>query len=213
MSEIQSLARGLKIVNLLNKTSNEISVTEIAGHLGVDKGSASRLLMTLAVYGFVEKNEITRRYQLRTVVGLSHDVLVRLPLREAAKPFLRQLIETAVVRTWQWRRREKRFTLMGRSPATLRVNAQVGTMNPLRFLHFAGQGTSGLRSLRDSRNAGSLHLSHDHRPGSIGDAPLSLCARQAMLDNEEFDLGVRCIAAPVFDYRDRWSAASAFPAR
>ncbi len=94
MTEIQSLARGLKILDLLGQASDGISITELAETLKVDKGSASRLASTLARYGYAEKDEVTRRYHLGPqVVGLSRSVLTRLPLREAAKPYLRQLME------------------------------------------------------------------------------------------------------------------------
>ncbi len=45
MSEIQSLARGLKILDLLGQSQDGVSVTELAESLGVDKGSASRLVV------------------------------------------------------------------------------------------------------------------------------------------------------------------------
>ena len=44
MTEIQSLARGLKILDLLGQASDGISITELAETLKVDKGSASRLV-------------------------------------------------------------------------------------------------------------------------------------------------------------------------
>ena len=52
MAEIQSLARGLRILELLSVSENGVGVTELAEELGVDKSSASRLMQTLANYGF-----------------------------------------------------------------------------------------------------------------------------------------------------------------
>ena len=43
MAEIQFLARGLKILELLGQAQDGVSITEPAEYLGVDKGSASRL--------------------------------------------------------------------------------------------------------------------------------------------------------------------------
>src|SRR5512139_1273606 len=134
MAEIQSLARGLKILDLLGQTTDGISITELSEVLDVDKASASRLVSTLARYGYAEKDDVTRRYHLGPrVVGLSRSVLTRLPLREVARPYLRQLME----RTGECA--HLAVTAQGKalyidqveSPATLRVNAQVGTMNPL----------------------------------------------------------------------------------
>lgn len=205
MTEIQSLARGLKILDLLGQASDGISITELAETLKVDKGSASRLVSTLARYGYAEKDEVTRRYHLGPqVVGLSRSVLTRLPLREAAKPYLQQLME----RTGECAhlavpaQGKALYIDQVASPATLRVNAEVGTMNPL---HCTALGKALLafgdveipRTLErftprtiKSKRALQEHLAEIRRGGYA-------------VDDEEFDLGVRCIAVPVFDFRGK----------
>jgi len=56
LPEIQSLARGLKIMELLAASSEPVSITELAAELGIDKSSASRLVQTLATYGYAEQD-------------------------------------------------------------------------------------------------------------------------------------------------------------
>ncbi len=205
MTEIQSLARGLKILDLLGQTQDGSSITEVAEYLGVDKGSASRLVSTLAQYGYVEKNEITRRYHVGPqVVSLSRSVLTRLPMREAAKPFLRQMME----RTGECAhlavpaQGKVLYIDQVESPVTLRVNAQVGTMNPL---HCTALGKVLLAY-------GDLDIPSDlapFTPNTITDSEtlrrhLEEIRRQGFaVDDEEFDIGVRCIAVPVFDFRGK----------
>jgi DNA-binding IclR family transcriptional regulator len=205
MSEIQSLARGLKILNLLSQTQEGISNTELARALGVDKGSASRLVSTLVLYGYAEKDESTRRYYLGPqVVSLSRSVLNRLPLREAAKPFLRQLMERTGECAHLAVPAQGRVLYIDQveSPATLRVNAQVGTMNPL---HCTALGKALLafgavelpktlehytpRTIK-SKRALQQHLEEIRQTGYA-------------VDDEEFDPGVCCIAVPVFDFRGK----------
>ena len=205
MSEIQSLARGLKILDILGQSSGGVSITELAEHLQVDKASASRLAATLARYGYVEKDEVTRRYQLGPqVVSLSRSVLTRLPLREAAKPFLRQLMEATgeCAHLAVPAQGKALYIDQVESPATLRVNAQVGTMNPL---HCTALGKAllafGQLPLPESLEA--------HTPKTITSKKLLRRhldeVRQAgyAVDDEEFDPGVRCIAVPVFDFRGK----------
>lgn len=205
MTEIQSLARGLKILDLLAEAGDGLSVTELAEALGVDKASASRLVSTLAQYGYVEKDPATRRCHLGPqVVGLSRRVLARLPLREAGRPFLRQLME----RTGECAhlavpaQGKALYVDQVESPATLRVNAQVGTMNPL---HCTALGKVLLafgdlplpapleaftpRTITEPETL-RRHLEEVRRLGYA-------------VDDEEFDPGVRCIAAPVFDFEGR----------
>ena len=64
MAEIQSLARGLRILDLLSQAADDLSVTELADALKVDKASASRLVSTLAQNGFTERDAKSRRYRL-----------------------------------------------------------------------------------------------------------------------------------------------------
>jgi DNA-binding IclR family transcriptional regulator len=205
MTEIQSLARGLKILDLLGQASDGISITELAETLKVDKGSASRLVATLARYGYAEKDEVTRRYHLGPqVVGLSRSVLTRLPLREAAKPYLRQLMERTGECAHLAVPAQGRVLYIDQvaSPATLRVNAEVGTMNPLHctalgkaLLAFGDVEIPTKLERFTPRTIKSKRALQDHlvEIRLIGYA----------VDDEEFDPGVRCIAVPVFDFRGK----------
>ena len=202
MAEIQSLARGLKILDLLGQSPDGASITELSEYLKVDKGSASRLVSTLAQYGYVEKDEISHRYHVGSqVVILSRSVLTRLPLREAAKPFLRQMMESSgeCAHLAIAAQGKALYIDQVESPVTLRVNAQVGTMNPL---HCTALGKVLLafgdlkipndlpsftsRTITD-QEALQLHLDEVRKQGYA-------------TDDEEFDIGVRCIAVPVFDF-------------
>ena len=205
MSEIQSLARGLKILDLLGQSQDGLSVTELAEFLGVDKGSASRLVATLARYGYAEKDELTRRYQLGPqVVSLSRSLLARLPLRQAAKPYLRQLMErTGECAHLAVAAQGKALYIdQVESPATLRVNAQVGTLNPL---HCTALGKV-LLAFGDLALPASLEA---FTPRTITDPQALRLALDEIrrlgyaVDDEEFDPCVRCIAVPVFDSRGR----------
>ncbi len=205
MSEIQSLARGLKILDLLGKAQDGLSITELAKTLDVDKGSASRLMSTLARYGYAERDEVSRRYHLGSqVVSLSRNVLTRLPLREAAKPYLRQMME----RTGECAhlavpaQGKVMYIDQVESPATLRVNAQVGTMNPL---HCTALGkvllAFGDLDFPDQLDSFTPHTITS--PEALRRHLEEICKQGYAVDDEELDLGVRCIAVPVFDFRGK----------
>jgi len=205
MAEIQSLARGLKILDILGQAQNGVSITELAEHLDIDKASASRLVATLVNYGYAEKDQQTRRFHLGPqVVPLSRSVLARLSMREAAKPFLRELME----RTGECAhlavpaQGKVLYIDQVESPATLRVNAQVGTMNPL---HCTALGKV-LLAFGDLELPATLE---PFTPQTLTDPDMlrknleQVCAQGYAVDDEEFDLGVRCIAVPVFDFRGK----------
>lgn len=206
LSEIQSLARGLKIMELLAASSDPVSITELAAELGIDKSSASRLAQTLTIYGYAEQDAASRRYRLGPqVVRLSRSLLTRMPLRDEAKPFLRQLVE----RTGECAhlailaQDQALYVDQVESPASLRVTTGVGTLAPL---HCTALGKCLLafdngialpaelpsftpRTITDPQ-ALHLHLEQTRRQGYA-------------VDDEEYDFGVRCVAAPVFDYRGK----------
>ncbi|MBI4732209.1 MAG: IclR family transcriptional regulator [Chloroflexi bacterium] len=205
MSEIQSLARGLKILDLLGRSQDGVSITELADTLGVDKGSASRLMSTLARYGYAEKDEANRRYHLGSqVVSLSRSVLARLPLREAAKPYLREMMEHTGECAHLAVPAQGRALYIDQveSPATLRVNAQVGTMNPL---HCTALGKI-LLAFGDLELPLALETFTPHTitdPEALRHHMDEIRLLGYAVDDEEFDPGVRCIAVPVFDFRGK----------
>jgi IclR family transcriptional regulator, KDG regulon repressor len=205
MAEIQSLARGLKILEILGQAQDGVSITELAERLGVDKGSASRLVATLAGYGYAEKDDETRRYHLGPqVVALSRSLLTRLPLREAAKPFLRELMERTGECSHLAVPAQGKVLYIDQveSPATLRVNAEVGTMNPLHstalgkvLLAFGGlEPPSVLESFTPHTLTDLAKLRKNLE---------QVRTQGYAVDDEEFDPGVRCIAVPVLDFRSK----------
>jgi DNA-binding IclR family transcriptional regulator len=159
--------------------------------------------------GYAEKDEVSRRFHLGPqVVALSRSVLTRLPLREAAKPYLRQLME----RTGECA--HLAVTAQGKalyidqveSPATLRVNAQVGTMNPL---HCTALGKV-LLAFGDTPVPSTLE---SHTPRTITDPQVlkheleQIQQQGYAVDDEEFDNGIRCVAVPALDYRGKLAGA------
>jgi len=205
LSEIKSLARGLLLLNLLAEATNGSGVTELAKQLDINKSSASRLLQTLAQYGYVEKDEETRRYHLGAqVVVLSRSVLTRMPLRDQAKPFLHKLMERtgegahlAIVAQGQ-----ALYIDQVESPATLSVNTGVGTFAPL---HCTALGKSllayGATPMPDELQAYTQHTITD--PAVLLDHLEQVRRQGYATDDEEYAHGVRCVAVPVWDYRGK----------
>lgn len=205
MTEIQSLARGLKILEILGESANGVSVTELAEMLELDKGSASRLVATLANYAYAEKDPISRRYSLGPqVVTLSRSLLARLPLREVAKPFLRELMEKSGECSHVAILSQCKVLYVDQveSAASLRVNAEVGSLSPL---HCTALGKAmlaygrGILPQKLERFTANTITNPDELRRNLE----QVREQGYALDNEEFDLGVRCIAAPVFDYREK----------
>ena len=198
--EIQTLARGLQIMNQLEDAPEGLSVTYLARHLQLEKSSVSRFLRTLHNYGYVEQDERTRRYRLGArLVALGQRRLRQFTLREQARPFLRRLVdETGECAHLAVLTREQAFYVdQVDTSASLRVSAGIGTLAPL---HCTALGKV-LLAFGERRPVAELPI---FTPQTITD-PAEL-GRQLertrelgyALDDEEYTIGVRCLAAPVW---------------
>ncbi len=209
MAEVQSLARGLQIIEKLAQSENGLGITEIADEYQLDKGNISRMMQTLVKYGFADKAKDGRKYVLGPqVVRLSRMLLMRTSLRDTAKEYLKQLVEKtgecshlAILTQGQ-----ALYIDQEESPSSLRVYTGIGTMAPLHctalgkvFLAFAdAQVTPPLTSYTMRTISEQAML----------DLHLDMVRKQGYaVDDEEYNHGVRCVAAPVYDYRNKCIAA------
>lgn len=209
MAEIRSLARGLQILDLLGDSRDDVGVTELGGLLGVDKASASRLVATLAHHGYLEQNPATRRYHLGPrLLALRRARLSQLTLPEVAGPFLRSLMVRSGECAHLGVASQGRVLYLGQaeSPATLRVNVQVGQTAPL---HCTALG----KALLAFGAFEFPHVLEPFTPHTLTDRNRLARALAAThhqgyaVDDEEFELDVRCVAAPVYDDRSSVIAA------
>jgi IclR family KDG regulon transcriptional repressor len=201
--EIQSLARGLKILELLGQSQEGMSISELAQILELDKSSASRLASTLANYGYAQKDPSTQRYHLGLqILKLSRSFLFHPPLHEVARPFLVQLMEQTGECS------HLAVPVQGsalcidqvESPATLRVNVEIGQSLPLHctalgkvLLAFGGLPVPETLKRYTPHTILDINALRQH---------LQIIRQQGYAtDNEEYDLGVRCLAVPVYDFQ------------
>lgn len=87
----QTLDRGVRVLKLLADSEAGLTVTELAGRLGVNRTVVYRLLATLEQHGLVRRDVGGRAKVGLGVLRLSHRVHPL--LREAALPALRALAE------------------------------------------------------------------------------------------------------------------------
>jgi IclR family acetate operon transcriptional repressor len=200
-SEIQSLARGLKALDLIVDAGRALTITELAAALDVDKSSASRLIKTLVKYGYVQPDTLTRGYVAgRRVRSMGWMLLDRMPIREKARPYLQRLVRdtgecshTAVY--------SQGMALMiddVEAEASLRVVGGIGRMLPL---HCTAVGKS-LLAFADLPYPSPLEAKTPRTltdPDALRAHLESVRTAGYAYDDEEHQPGVRCIAAPVYD--------------
>ena len=212
---IQSLDRGLVILDLMSDRGGEISVTEAARLLQVDRSTASRLLATLEARGYVDQNVETHRFRLGTrLIHLSNVLLESLSLgtigHEEVKALVDQTGEGA------------QLAILGRidavfidhvdGPERLTIATNVGDHDPL---HCTAIGRTLLSGLTDEEVRDLLARTRLERYTTRTIVALNevvdrvkVVRRQGYaFDDEERYAGVQCVAAPVRDHTGRVVAA------
>ena len=209
--EIQSLARGIDILTFLTNADRPTGLTEIAQAMDLDKSTVYRLLVTLEARGYVVQDADTRRYRPGLqIVALGRKVISNIELRSVAKPWLKRLrqmtresVELALLAD------NRAIYIDGEeSTETLSVNTEVGKEIPI---HCTALGKSLVSHFtREELEKIFIHESLTrYTPRTITTLREliphleSVFERGYATDDEEFNLGVRCIAAPILDHRGK----------
>ncbi|MCC6615857.1 MAG: IclR family transcriptional regulator [Anaerolineae bacterium] len=201
MSGIQSLSRGLLILDCVASAGRSVSITEVAQMLQIDKSSASRLVKTLVQHDYLQPERGSRRFVLgKRMYQISWQLLNRMPVREKAKPYLYRLVQATGECSHTAVYSEGKALMIDdvEAEASLRVVGGVGRRIPLHctavgksllaFAHLPLPAVLETKTPRTITHTNELkaHLAEVRAAGYA-------------LDDEEHEPGVRCLAAPVYD--------------
>jgi DNA-binding IclR family transcriptional regulator len=90
---VAAVERAIAVLDALSDGTGELGTNEIARRTGINASTVSRLLATLTSARMVEHVPTTGRYRLGPrLLQLGSLVFGRLDLRDAARPYLRQLV-------------------------------------------------------------------------------------------------------------------------
>lgn len=202
MRAIQSLARGLQIIDLIASADEPVNVKDVADELDVDKSTASRLIGTLESYGYVQRARDSRAYTMgKRLHSISWQLTNRFALRDIARPYLVQLAaqtgECAHIGVYS---EGKALVTDDIQPeiSQLRVVSQTGR---LLHLHNTALG-KGLLAFGDLPMPDALPritpVTITNREQLIRELDITR-QRGYALDDEENEYGVRCMAAPIYN--------------
>lgn len=199
---VQSVDRTLDILELLASSPEPVGVTEVSRRLGLAQGTAHRLLGTLVQRGWA-RHDTGRRYAVGPAAMRVGDAAYR-ALGSSAGPVLRDAVqatgETANLAVLEGT--QMVYVAQAPSPHTLRIFAEVGRRVPL---HSTAVGKVALARMapatrRALLGSGPLPSRTPHTvtaPDRL-DTHLARVHEQGFaLDDEEQELGVRCVAVPV----------------
>lgn len=213
----QSLERGLGILAAFTGLSATLGIAEIAREVGLTKSTTHRYVNTLAVLGYLQQEEETRKYRLGAKsVEIGFAALNSIEITRVAAGSLQRLadetgftVSMAVLDGAEVVYIERRRSGRERH---LDLNLQVGSRLPayctaLGKVLLAAEEPARLRVLLDgtdlARRAPNTITAREHLM-----AALNRVRRGALaVNDEELTQGLRSVAAPVRDRSGRVTAA------
>lgn len=199
---VQSVDRALDLLEILARVEGPMGVGEVATATGLPQGTAHRLLRSLQVRGYVRR-DASRKYSLGAAAFLLGDAAQR-SLARSARPHLKALVdlagETANLAVLEGD--DVVYLAQVPSPQTLRMFAEVGRHVPP---HSTAVGKVLLAGMPRPQALGILGRRGlpAMTPNSITDLDRfteeldATAARGWASDEEEQELGIRCVAVPV----------------
>lgn len=203
---VQSVARALDLLELVAAADDEIALVELARRAGLQPPTAHRLLQTLADREWVVQNPRTSRYRLsHKLLSLVGDIEARTArLRALARPHLEAIRDAADESTNLVVLDGLAAVYVDQVPSSrpVRLFTEIGGRVPAyasgagkAILAFQPQGVtdkllarSRLRALTANTLSARDQLETDLRRTR---------ERGYALDNEEYESGVVCVAAPI----------------
>lgn len=206
---IQSLDRGLKILEILGKSERPLSLNEITEYFDIDRSSIFRLLGTLVAHNFVYQDPETKKYILGfKIMELSGAFGEQTKIETFLRPVLKHICERTHQNTHlaMLHGKDVVFIAVEQPRSSLSMHISVGTREPAFptalgkvLLAFMPQAEKEmlLRNVKLQKYTKKTITSIGAYKKHLDDIGNNKYA----IDNEEYRLGVVCIAAPVFNHR------------
>jgi IclR family transcriptional regulator, KDG regulon repressor len=204
---IQVLERAFGVLDVLAEDPGGVSLAELSSSLRLHKATTHRLLMVLEAARFVERNAGTGKYHLGSrLMELGLSAISRLDVYDVARPHLRSLVEKTgeTAHLAVFRDGEVVSLIDVESRQTLRTPSAVGERRPA---YCTALGKAML-----------AYLSPEHLEQYLRGRSLKAYTRKTItsgsrlrtelrmvrdrgyaIDDEEWEVGLRCIGAPVHD--------------
>ncbi|HYN97704.1 MAG TPA: IclR family transcriptional regulator [Pilimelia sp.] len=208
---VKSARRTLDILELLTRRQVPLTFTEIADALGFPRSSLHNLLRTLVQSGWAELDPVTRRYALGIRVWQAGNAYLRaVDLAERARPYM-ESVRDAFQDTVQLAVRDGRFNVYIAKVEGSELLVLASAIGRRLAAHATGVGKVLLADLDADERAAVLYGQPLERftphtitePAALEREFAAIRDRGHSHDNEEYTLGVRCVAVGVRDHSGR----------
>jgi IclR family KDG regulon transcriptional repressor len=203
-SRLSSVASSIRLLKAFSEEQVEIGISDLAKRLGVAKSTVHRLAVTLVADGMLEQNPDTGKYRLGlSLFRLGSLVRRRMNVSTEARPLLRELREKVneTVHLAVLDGTEIMYVFNLESTQSIRMRSDVGVRKPA-YCTAEGQVILAYQPpevieqvVRDGLAARTPQTITD--PLALKKVLEGVRARGCAIEDEESELGMRCIAAPL----------------
>ena len=205
---VQSVDRALKILDLLKDREEGLGITEISHQMGIAKSTAHRLITTLEHHHYVKKTSENGVYSLGLkFIEMTQHVLETMDIVTIARPLLQKLTKETreISHLCMLDGDELVYIDKVESQSTIRIYSQTGRRAPM---YCTGVGKVLLSYFPEHKLAKYLQSTEltaftENTLTTPEEIKQELAATRAQgyaKDEEEHELGIRCVAAPVFNH-------------
>lgn len=210
---IQSLGRGLAVINSFSRERTTQTLSEVAQQTGLTRATARRVLLTLADLGYVHQN--SRAFSLTPkVLDLGYSYLSSLQVVELAQQPMERLVEEVRESSSMSVLDGDEIVYVARVPTKriMTISLAIGSRLPAYATSMGRVLVAGLSEdeLDAYIAATELEQLTEHTitdPGSFRAVIEEVRADGYALVDQELEEGVRSIAAPIHNARDEVIAA------
>ena len=208
----QSAEKTMRILELLSSSSQPMRLLDIARSLDLNTSTASRFLSTLSSLGYVaQEREFSRYYLTYKLCSIANRIKSNLTVNAYAAPYLHDLarhLGETVCLAIEERQQVVYIDVVNGSGQMVQSMQRIGSIAPM---HCTGIGKLLLLNysypelLKFSEENEFTRFTVNTVTTVEELMELLDTARQNgyALDNEECELGARCIALPIYDYTNR----------
>lgn len=208
---IQAVSHALDLLEQFHGEVDELGVTELSKRLKLHKNNVFRLLATLESRNYIEQNKVTENYRLGLkTLELGQTFIKQMGLLRQSKPLLEALVANCNETTYVSILKDFNIVYLDvvETDMTVRVVPRVGSRLPA---HCTAAGKVQIAYMSDEELETYLPNKELQKftPNTITDRDtlkkhLKVVAEQGFaLDDEELDIGVKCVSAPIRDYTRR----------
>ena len=205
----QSVEKSFQIIEIMAREKVPMRLADIALGVGIPTSTALRMINTLLTLGYINQDQTTLRYSLSLKFAyIGNCVTSQSNIRDVAHSFLVELSRTCMESVCLAQEQDMEVVyidVVDGPDNMLKITQYIGKRAPM---HCTGVGKLLLLNYSDEQlkkfvSDKGLRVLTPNTISSYGDLRLELNQirqRGYAIDDEECELGARCIAASITDY-------------